>query len=182
MREQPDGERPAKERPRRFRYGHLVLPGALAAVAIAVNFSLLGKDGLMTGLDAGAADIASLAPRIAAAVVLAAVIQVWLPREGLRRWFGEGRGLSGLALASAVGAVTVGGPFASFPLVAALAASGIEMGMLVAFLTGWSLIGIQRIIVWEWPLMGSDFVLLRLASCIALPVVAGLLMRRLSRR
>ena len=128
------------------------------------------------------ADVASLAPRIAAAVVLAAVIQVWLPREGLRKWFGEGRGLSGLIIASLIGSVTVGGPFASFPLVAALASSGVEMGVLVAFLTGWSLIGLQRIIVWEWPLMGTDFVILRLVSCIALPVVAGLLMRKLSRR
>ncbi|TCK30398.1 putative permease [Ancylobacter aquaticus] len=164
------------------RHGHLALPVALVSVATVLSLAFLGPSGFVAGLWAGTADFASLAPRIMAAVILAAVMQAWLPREGLGKWFGEGRGVRGLAIASAAGAVTVGGPFASFPLVAALAAAGVEAGLLIAFLTGWSLIGIQRIIIWEWPLMGSDFVVLRLASCITLPVLAGLLMRRLSRR
>lgn len=166
---------------REGRYAHLVLPVSLAVAAITVNAVQFGGAGLSEGLRNGASDLLLLGPRIAAAVVLAAVIQVWLPREKLGEWFGrKGGGVKGLLLASFLGAFTVGGPFASFPLVAAMAASGVELGALVAFLTGWSLLGIQRVIVWEWPLLGTEFVMLRFASCIAMPVLAGIIMRRLA--
>lgn len=160
---------------------HLVLPAALAAFAGGLNFALIGTNGLTAGFEHGTRDLVVIGPRIGAAILLAAVIQVWLPRDGMRKWFGEEQGMKSLALASVLGIMTVGGPFASFPLVASLAAAGVESGSLVAFLTSWSLLGIQRLVVWEWPLMGTEFVKLRLLSCIAMPILAGLLMRFLVR-
>jgi uncharacterized membrane protein YraQ (UPF0718 family) len=162
-------------------YVHLVLPVALAVVATISNFAVLGAGGLEEGGRRGFGDLLLIGPRICAAILLAAVIQVWLPREGIRKWFGEKRGLKSLVFASVLGILTVGGPFASFPLVAGLAAAGVESGSLVSFLTGWSLLGIQRLVVWEWPLMGTHFVNIRFLACIAMPVVAGLLMRLLVR-
>jgi uncharacterized membrane protein YraQ (UPF0718 family) len=164
------------------RYVHLIVPVTLAAFALALSYAVSGTEGVEAGLKVGAADLLSIGPRICAAIVLAAVIQVWIPKDGLSRWFGSRTGLKGLGLATILGGITVGGPFASFPLVATLAAAGVEQGCLVAFLTGWSLLGVQRIIVWEWPLLGSDFVIVRVISCIAMPILAGLLMRALTRR
>jgi len=161
---------------------HLVLPAALFLIAATLNFSLLGTDGLAAGARQGAGDLLVIGPRVAAAILLAAVIQVWLPHDGIRAWFGEKRGLRSLVIASLLGIMTVGGPFTSFPLVASLAAAGVEGGSLVAFLTGWSVLGIQRLVVWEWPLMGAEFVNLRIMSCLALPLIAGVLMRVLLRR
>lgn len=161
---------------------HLVLPASLCLIAATMNFSLLGTHGLAAGARQGVGDLIVIGPRIAAAILLAAVIQVWLPREGIQAWFGEKRGLRSLMIASLLGIMTVGGPFTSFPLVASLAAAGVEGGSLVAFLTGWSVLGIQRLVVWEWPLMGTEFVNLRIMSCVALPLVAGVLMRLLLRR
>jgi len=170
-------------RPRRGRgYIHLVLPAGLAAAALALSFTSSGIEGVRLGLQHGAADVWSIGPRVCAAIVLAAIIQVWLPKDGLRRWFGARKGLKGLGVAAFFGSITVGGPFASFPLVATLAAAGVEQGCLVAFLTGWSLLGVQRIIIWEWPLLGSDFVVVRVIACVAMPILAGLLMRALTRR
>ena len=163
-------------------YAYLALPAAFGAIAAILNFGFLGTDGLSAGASQGMKDLVVIGPRIAAGVVLAAVIQVWLPREGVGKWFGKKRGLRSLVIASALGLVTVGGPFASFPLVAALAAAGVEAGSLVSFLTGWSLLGLQRLIVWEWPLLGAEFVNLRILCCLAMPVIAGILMRLLLRR
>lgn len=61
-----------------------------------------------------------------------------------------------------------------FVLPRTVAALGAALGPLVAYLTSWSLFGFQRIIVWEYPLMGGRFVLIRLASGFFLPVIAGL--------
>lgn len=162
-------------------YIHIVLPAALVILALAINAAVLGVNGLRDGTAHGVRDVISVGPRIIAALALAAIIQVWLPTEGLRRWLGARSGVKGLGLAGFLGSITVGGPFACFPIVATLASAGVEQGCLVAFLTGWSLLSVQRIIVWEWPLLGSEFVFIRVVACIAMPIIAGLLMRALLR-
>jgi len=117
-------------------------------------------------------------PRIGAAVLLAGFIQVLVPRDLVARWLGEKSGFKGLVVAAAAGIVTPGGPMTSFPLVLALFASGAERGALVAYVTAWSLLGVQRILVWEIPLLGSDFTLVRFAACAALPLLAGFIARK----
>ena len=47
------------------------------------------------------------------------------------------------------------------------------------YVTAWSLLGVQRLLVWEIPLMGGEFVLLRFAVSAVLPVVAGLIARQI---
>jgi hypothetical protein len=47
----------------------------------------------------------------------------------------------------------------------------------VAFITSWTLLGYARALVWELPLLGSDFVLWRIVVALPLPLVAGLLAR-----
>ncbi len=118
-------------------------------------------------------------PRIAAAMLLAGFVQVLVPKDMVARWLGEKSGLKGLIIASFAGMVTPGGPMTSFPLVLALYSSGAERGALVAYMTAWSLLGVQRMIVWEIPLLGSDFTVIRFASCALLPVLAGMLARRI---
>jgi uncharacterized membrane protein YraQ (UPF0718 family) len=61
----------------------------------------------------------------------------------------------------------------SVPLMVALATSGVAMGPLVAYMTAWSLFGMQRIIAWEAPLMGWKFVAVRVVPSLAFPVIAG---------
>jgi hypothetical protein len=55
--------------------------------------------------------------------------------------------------------------------------AGADRGALVAYLTSWSLLGFQRVMVWELPLMGVDFALLRSLANLPLPIIAGLLAR-----
>ena len=43
----------------------------------------------------------------------------------------------------------------------------------VAYMTSWSLFGMQRIIAWEAPLMGWHFVVVRVVPSLAFPVLAG---------
>ncbi|MDH5750219.1 MAG: permease [Rhodospirillales bacterium] len=120
-----------------------------------------------------------IAPRIAAAMLLAGFVQVLVPKNLVARWLGEKSGLKGLIISSFAGMVTPGGPMTSFPLVLALYSSGAERGALVAYMSAWSLLGVQRMIVWEIPLLGSDFTVIRFASCALLPILAGMLARRI---
>ena len=60
-----------------------------------------------------------------------------------------------------------------------LAGSGADRGLLVAYITSWAILGVQRIIVWDIPFMGIDFSLLRFLIGLPLPIIAGMLARRL---
>src|SRR6267143_306703 len=80
-------------------------------------------------------------------------------------------------LGSVAGLLTPGGPMVSVPLLVVLANSGMALGPLVAYMTSWSLFGIQRIIAWEAPLMGWHFVMVRAVSSLAFPILAGYLVK-----
>jgi uncharacterized membrane protein YraQ (UPF0718 family) len=156
-----------------------------AVLAAASCLALALRDGWSAIAQALAADLALLLrilPVIVPALVIAGCLQVLVPREKVTRLLGAASGLRGLLLASAAGVLTPGGPFAAFPLVVALFAAGADVGATVAFLTAWSVIAVQRLVVWEIPLLGTEFALLRYAVSLPLPLLAGLLARALARR
>jgi uncharacterized membrane protein YraQ (UPF0718 family) len=112
-------------------------------------------------------------PRVGAAVLIAAFLQILVPRELISRLIGEQAGIRGILIATVAGILTPGGPLTSFPIVVALYASGANKGAMVAYISSWAMIGAQRILVWEWPLMGTEFTLIRVGASILLPVLAG---------
>ncbi|HSR54664.1 MAG TPA: permease, partial [Alphaproteobacteria bacterium] len=120
-----------------------------------------------------------LLPRMVGGMMLAGLVQAILPPDLVARWVGEESGLRGIVIATVVGGLTPGGPMTSFPIVVAFYMSGADRGALVAYLTGWSLIGFQRTLVWELPLLGPEFTLYRIAVVATLPILAGLLARRI---
>lgn len=112
-------------------------------------------------------------PRLIPALILAGLIQVLVPPEFVSRHLGHTGGLRPIVIGAVAGILTPGGPMVSVPLLVAMANSGAAMGPLVAYMTSWSLFGMQRIIAWEAPLMGWHFVVVRLVSSFAFPVLAG---------
>ncbi|OLC15032.1 MAG: hypothetical protein AUH29_09170 [Candidatus Rokubacteria bacterium 13_1_40CM_69_27] len=112
-------------------------------------------------------------PRLIPAMLLAGLLQVLVPQETVARYFGRESGLRAIVIAALAGVLTPGGPMVSVPFMVALANSGMALPPLVAYMTSWSLFGIQRIIAWEAPLMGWHFVVVRVVSSLVFPVLAG---------
>ena len=119
--------------------------------------------------------LAFIAPRIGAAVIIAAFLQILIPREVISRLIGEKAGIKSVFMATVAGSLTPGGPLTSFPVVIALYAAGANKGALVAYITSWAMIGMQRIIVWELPLLGPDITFIRVSASMLLPIIAGIL-------
>jgi len=116
-------------------------------------------------------------PRLVPALILAGMLQVVIPQETVARYFGQKSGMTAILMASVAGVITPGGPMVSVPLLVVLANSGMALGPLVAYMTAWSLFGIQRIIAWEVPLMGWRFVIARVVPSLAFPIIAGWLVK-----
>jgi uncharacterized membrane protein YraQ (UPF0718 family) len=114
---------------------------------------------------------------IVAGLMLAGLVEILVPKELVARWLGTSSGLRGLLLATVAGAMTPGGPFSSFPIVLALQRAGADIGTMVTFITAWSVIGLNRLLVWEIPFFEPDFLIVRYVASIPLPFIAGLIAR-----
>lgn len=123
--------------------------------------------------------LGSIFPRVCMALSIAALIWFMLPRDRISALVGRESGLMGLFIATAAGTVTPGGPSSAYALLAVLAVSGADRGALIAYITAWATLGLQRILIWDVPFMGAEFALLRILISLPLPIVAGLIARRL---
>jgi uncharacterized membrane protein YraQ (UPF0718 family) len=150
--------------------GVLVL--ALTIVALAQGGVSRAAEGYRQGLDLAL----GIAPQIVLGFALAGLISIVVPQDVIGRWIGEGSGIQGVLIATVAGMLTPGGPFLQFPLVASLARSGAAVGPLAAYLTAWSLLGLNRAIVWELPLLGGTFTAARYVVTLAVPILVGIAM------
>ncbi len=150
----------------------------LALVAASLCF-MKSWDVFCKGWDFSIDLFLDIMPRLIAAFIVAGFIEAMVPKDFVTRWIGEKSGLKGIFIAEVAGILTPGGPMISFPLIAALYKLGADFGSLVCYLTAWELIGIQRMVVWEMPFMGVKFVTFRFVVSLALPIIAGLMARRL---
>jgi uncharacterized membrane protein YraQ (UPF0718 family) len=147
----------------------------LATLAVVLAIVAYVKDpGLPAlGVKNGLSLLWFVLPRLVPALILAGLMQVLVPQEVVARYFGRAAGFRALVVASVAGMLTPGGPMVSVPLLVAAANSGAATPSLVAYMTAWSLFGLQRIIAWEAPLMGWRFVSVRVLASLGLPILAG---------
>ncbi len=154
----------------------------LAVGAGAATWWLHGTAAFTETLGRGLGLLLWITPILVGAMLVGAYVQRLIPRATMEHWLGGRSGLRGLAVATAAGAITPGGPFAAFPLVVALHRAGASVEVCVAYVTAWSVLGVNRALVWELPFLGPDFVLLRLLISLPLPFLAGYLTVLLKRR
>jgi uncharacterized membrane protein YraQ (UPF0718 family) len=126
--------------------------------------------------------LVALLTELGLGLVIASAVGVLVPKDKVARWLGAESGFSGLLIASALGMITPGGPYASFPLVLSLSKAGADIGALIAFLTAWAASSISRLVIWEIPMLGFDFAMLRFAASVPLPLLAGFAAREIHKR
>lgn len=119
-------------------------------------------------------------PKVLAGSLIAAFLTVLLPREVISRWVGAESGFKGILVATFAGIILPGGPFTIFPIAAAFLAVGADVAAAVTLITSWTLLGLNRAVVWELPFFGLDFVGWRMLMALPLPVLAGLLARAMT--
>ncbi len=148
-----------------------VLAGLALALAVVAYVRDPGLPWL--GAKTGFKMLGFILPRLVPALILAGLMQVLVPAEVVERYLGREAGMRAILFATLAGVFTPGGPMVTVPFMVALAHSGAALPALVAYMTSWSLFGMQRIIAWEAPLMGWKFVVVRVIPSLAFPVIAG---------
>ena len=159
----------------------LIALTALLAALAALAWSRGGAELVRQGFGSGWDLLLRFGPVIVVSFLAAGFADLLLPRDWVRAQLGAESGLRGLLIATGAGILTPAGPFVSLPIAAIMIRTGAGAGPVVAFLSGWSLLAIHRLVAWEVPILGWRFAALRYACCLALPVLAGWIARGLTR-
>jgi uncharacterized membrane protein YraQ (UPF0718 family) len=150
-----------------------LIMGLIAVLLIVIGASR-GQNEHVEGLSKGFHMTITILPMLIFAFIAAGMIQVLVPHEILTRWIGKESGIKGIFIGTVVGALTPGGPYVSLPIAAGLLRSGAGVGVMVAFLTGWSLWAVQRLPM-DIGIMGWKFAVIRFFSTFFFPPIAGII-------
>jgi len=151
----------------------LIVLALLTVASAGLCYVFTGLDGVRHSLEEDVELMALIAPRVAAAVLIGGFVQVLAPRDLVARWLGKQGGWRAFSLATVAGIATPGGPMLSFPIVYALKAAGANTPALVAYVTAWATLGFHRILMWELPLFGAKFAIIRFLVSLPGPFIAG---------
>ena len=106
-------------------------------------------------------------------VVGSGYIAALLPQEVVGRWLGADSGVTGLCIAVLGGAFTPGGPVIGFSIGAAALKGGAGTPQVIAYTIAWALFAVQRLFIWELPVMPQRLVWLRVLGVAAAAVPGG---------
>ena len=150
-----------------------IIMAVLAISLIFIGYSK-GQDQHLKGLKSALNMTVQILPLLVFAFIVAGMIQVLLPKELLSQWIGEESGLRGILIGSVAGGLTPGGPYVSLPIVAGLLKAGAGVGIMVAYVTAWSLWAVARLPM-DIGILGWKFSFIRLACTFFFPPLAGLI-------
>lgn len=145
-----------------------LLVGGLA-LAAGLRGRLLFNEGLRNGL----VDFLHLLPRIGIGVIGSGFLAEALPKTLIAPWLGAESGFIGILLATIGGGLTPGGPVVGFAIGAAALKGGAGAPQVIAYSTAWALFAVNRLVLYEVPMMPARVVWLRALVCLPLPFIAA---------
>ena len=153
----------------------VLVDGLLWAIALGLGLvaARRSKALVLNSIREGATDCLKLLPRIMLGVIGAGYIAAILPEEVVGRWLGADSGLTGLAIAMVGGALTPGGPVIGFSIGAAALKGGAGTPQVIAYTIAWALFAVQRLFLWELPVMPERLVWIRVIASLPLPLLAA---------
>ncbi|MDR7869331.1 MAG: permease [Tissierellaceae bacterium] len=149
-----------------------IILSIVAIILIFINSKKTGKQ--VEGLKSGMKQMLNTLPLILGAFILAGMIEVLIPAEFVQRWLSKEAGFKGIILGTFGGMILAMGPYASFPIIASIMASGAGLGTIVSIITGWTLLGLSKA-PFETAFFGVKFFAYKLVFSIPFCFIAGLL-------
>lgn len=93
--------------------------------------------------------------------ILLGLLDVWVPRETMVKYMGEGSGLKGILLAIFIGSAAAGPLYGAFPVAAVFMKKGVKFMNILIFIGAWSTTKIPMFL-FEMAALGPRFAIARL--------------------
>jgi uncharacterized membrane protein YraQ (UPF0718 family) len=152
----------------------------IAATVILTVFALVlfiaavrrGDGSAQKAMRSGTNMLVKVIPLLLLAFVLAGMMEVSFPPGLIREWLGQNAGLRGVLIGGACGSLIPGGPYVAFPIISAVHKDGAGISTVIAFVTGWAMMGVGKI-PFELAFMGTRFTFERVLLFLVFPLLAG---------
>lgn len=109
--------------------------------------------------------------------VLLGLLDVWVPRETMVKYMGEGSGIKGIVLAILLGSAAAGPLYGAFPVAAVLMKKGAKFMNILIFIGAWSTTKIPMFL-FETASLGVRFAVTRLLINIPGIIIIALILSR----
>ncbi len=143
-------------------------------VAIAIAFWKGGWQLIISGFAQAIQTFRAMWSRVLLGMMFGGLIKVLIPSALIAEWLGPASGLKGILIGAYAGGIITGGPFVFIAIIASIYTAGAGVGPIIAFLTGHGLVGIQGLIIWQIPFLGTKMALTRYIVCFFIPPFVGL--------
>lgn len=114
--------------------------------------------------------------------VLLGLLDVWVPKDTMIKYMGEGSGLKGVLLAILIGSAAAGPLYGAFPVAAVFMKKGVKFMNILIFIGAWSTTKIPMLL-FEMAALGNKFAISRLLIDIpGIIIMAFILSKMISKK
>ncbi|MEA5084135.1 MAG: permease [Lachnospiraceae bacterium] len=110
--------------------------------------------------------------------VLLGLLDVWVPRETMIKYMGEGSGIKGILLAIFIGSAAAGPLYGAFPIASVFMKKGVKFTNILIFIGAWSTTKIPMFL-FEMAALGNKFAVARLLIDIPGIIIIALILSRM---
>lgn len=111
--------------------------------------------------------------------ILLGLLDVWVPRETMIRFMGQGSGIKGIILSFILGSAAAGPLYGAFPIAAVFMKKGVKFSNILIFIGAWSTTKIPMFL-FEMSALGSKFAVTRLLVDIPGIIVIAYILARIT--
>ena len=154
---------------------YAVFIAALAAVGI---LTLFFREVGLKALSISVSQFLQMLLVIPPVFILLGLLDVWVPRETMVKYMGEGSGLKGVVLAVILGSAAAGPLYGAFPVAAVFMKKGVKFSNLMIFIGAWSTTKVPMFL-FEMAALGAKFAVTRLLIDIPGIIVIAFLLTKL---
>ncbi|PAB59629.1 permease [Anaeromicrobium sediminis] len=133
----------------------------LITVLIIVVMTIINKSLGMKALGVVEYSLKEMILVIPPVFVLLGLLDIWVPREIMMKYMGEGSGLKGIILAIILGSAAAGPLYGAFPVAGVFMKKGVKFSNVLIFIGAWSTTKIPMFL-FEMSALGTPFALTRL--------------------
>lgn len=113
--------------------------------------------------------------------ILLGLLDVWVPRETMIKYMGEGSGMKGILLAIFIGSAAAGPLYGAFPVAAVFMKKGVKFMNILIFIGAWSTTKIPMFL-FEMAALGSKFAIARLLIDIPGIIIIAFILSKIATR
>lgn len=107
--------------------------------------------------------------------ILMGLMEVWVPKDKIHKWFGDKSGIRGTLISVALGTLPTGPLYVAFPLAASLVRKGASVTNMILFLGSWAALKIPQLMI-EIKFLGIPFAVWRFVLTLSALLAIGAIM------